>query len=193
MPITIDLSATEHPESVGEFRKVAVGPVHLLVQEIRENGGNGGEHVVKFEVLMHNDPSQVAMIHTENFPASAEMAWKILGLAYATKIADREKMAQAKASGNNYVPIELQQAVGRQLFGTIKANDKTKDGKTTVFHNLTEMLAIDDEKAKNHPRNVGMLQMALRDLGAVASTSGGGGSSASAAGQSAPDPFSSVG
>lgn len=156
MAINVDLSKTDRPESVGEYVRVAPGAAHLMVVEARENGGKHGEHVVKIEVLQHSDANEIGKTHTEQFPATAEMAWKILSFAYAVKIADREAMARAKAAGTDYAPIDLKSAEGRQFFGTFKASDK--DGKT--FINLTDMLAIDDPKAERHPRNPGMLKQA---------------------------------
>lgn len=157
MAINVDLSKTKNPESAGEFVRVAPGPAHFQVLEALENGGKNGEHVVKLEVLMHSDPSQIGLTHTEYFPATPEMAWKLLTFCYAVKIADREAMARCKAAGTDYVPIDLKSAEGRQLFGTIKAT--SKDGKT--FHNLDDMMTIDDPKAANHPRNSGMLNQAM--------------------------------
>lgn len=164
MAINVDLNETKDPSKVGEFERVAPGPVHLMVSSIQENGGKNGEHVVKFEVLMHPQQSEIGATHTEYFPADARMAWKLLTFCYAVKIADREAMARAKEAGNQYVPIELKDAEGRQLFGTIKVTEK--DGKS--FHNLDSMLAIDDPKAEKHPRNVGMLKQAMAAYGSAA-------------------------
>jgi hypothetical protein len=156
MAINIDLSETKNPGAAGEFQRVSPGACHLLVMEAKENGGNKGEHVIKFEVLNHVDQSQIGMTHTEYFSAEAKMAWKLLIFCYAVKIADRERMEAAKASGSNYAPIDLESSVGRQLFATVKASEN--NGKT--YHNLDGLLAIDDPKADRHPRNVGMLAQA---------------------------------
>jgi len=196
MAITLDLSETERPDKVGEYERVAPGPVHLMVLEVKENGGKNGEHLIKFEVLMHPEKGQIGLTHTEYFPAEAKMAWKLLNLCYAVKIADREAMARAKATGSNYVPIELQDAVGRQLFATIKVT--AKEGKE--FHNIDNVLSIDDPKAANHPRNVGMLAQATRAMGLTSPTAGVGSQSAgqhatqSAAAVASPaaDPFANV-
>ena len=164
MPINVDLSETQNPDKVGEFVKVAPGPCHLMVLEAKENGGKNGEHVIKCEVLMHSDTSQVGLTHLENFPADAKMAWKLLAFCYATKIADRAEMKSRKEAGLDVVPIELQDAVGRQFFGTIAVTEKASNkpgGGNVSFHNLEKMLAIDDPDAKNFPRNVGMLNEAL--------------------------------
>lgn len=191
MAITLDLSETERPDRVGEFERVAPGPVHLLVLDVKENGGKSGEHLVKFEVLMHPDRSQIQLTHTEYFPADAKMAWKILNLCYAVKIADREAMAKAKATGNQYVPINLQDAVGRQLFATIKVTTKTgDDGRTKEFHNLDNLMAIDDPKAANHPRNVGMLDEAVKSMGGIRPAAGGTApTTPPATNAGSPDPF----
>jgi len=157
MAINVDLTETANPETAGQFQRIPAGPVHLMVTEAKENGGDKGEHVVKLEVLMHPDQTIIGKTHTEWFPASPKMAWKLLTFCYAVKIADRDAMARQKAAGNPYVPIDLKSAEGRQLFGTIKVTEK--DGKS--FHNLDDMMAIDDPKAANHPRNVGMLNQAL--------------------------------
>ena len=170
MAINVDLSATDRPDQVGEFQRVAAGPVHCMVIETKENGGKQGEHLVKSEILMHSDQTQIGLTHTEYYPATPEMAWKLLGFAYAVKIADREQMAAQKASGNNYAPIDLQAAVGKQFFGTIKVSEKTKDGKVQSFHNLDSPRAIDDPKAERHPRNVGMLQEAMKGMPPAATT-----------------------
>jgi hypothetical protein len=188
MAINVDLSETSNPETAGQFQRIQAGPVHMLVLEAKENGGDKGEHVVKLEVLMHPDQTIIGKTHTEWFPASAKMAWKLLMFCYAVKIADRDAMAKQKASGNAYVPIDLKAAEGRQLFGTIKVTEK--DGKQ--FHNLDDMMAIDDPKAANHPRNVGMLNQALGQQPRPLTT---GASSSSAAQQQKPaasNPFAAV-
>lgn len=167
MPINVDLSETQNPDKVGEFVRVAPGPCHLMVLEAKENGGKHGEHVIKCEVLMHSDPTQVGLVHIENFPADAAMAWKLLGFCYATKIADRNEMKSRKDQGLDVVPIELQDAVGRQFFATISVTEKNSNkpgGGTVAFHNLEKMLAIDNPDAKNFPRNVGMLADAMKGL-----------------------------
>lgn len=189
MPINVDLSETERPERVGEFERIAAGPGHFLVLEAKENGGKNGEHVVKLEVLMHADKSQVGLTHTEYFPAEAKMAWKLLNFCYAVKIADREAMGKAKATGNKYVPIELSDAVGRQLFATIKVTEK--DNKS--FHNIDSPLSIDDEKAKNHPRNIGMLNDAMKRFGLTVTPAAAVAPAQHAApAPAAADPFASV-
>lgn len=154
MAINVDLSATDNPDKVGEFDRVLPGAAHLLVMEVKENGGKNGEHVVKFEVLMHSQQSEIGKTHTEYFPDTAEMAWKVLGFAYAAGIADREEMARQKAAGVQYTPIELSDAEGRQLFATFKQTDK--NGKSYV--NLDGLLSVTDPKAERHPRNAGMLK-----------------------------------
>jgi hypothetical protein len=160
MPINVDLSKTDRPGSAGEFQRVAAGPCHLLVTETKENGGKNGEHLVKMEVLMHSDQSQIGATHTEYYPATPEMAWKLLTFCYAAKIADREAMERAKQTGTDYVPIDLKAAEGRQLFGTIKVTEK--DGKS--FHNLDGLMSVDDPKAQHHPRNAGMLAQATKGV-----------------------------
>lgn len=168
MAINVDLSETQNPDRVGEYVRVAPGAAHFLVLDAQENGGKNGEHVVKLEVLMHADPTQVGLVHVEHFPADAKMAWKLLSFSYAVKIADRELMKQQKEQGLDIVPIELKDAIGRQLFGTIKLSEKPKSngapGEMSQFHNLDKMYAIDDEAAKNFPRNQGMLAQALKTL-----------------------------
>lgn len=160
MAINVDLSETVQPSASGQFQRVAPGPAHFMVTEVKENGGDKGEHIVKMEVLMHPDQTQIGGTHTEWFPATGKMAWKVLSFAFAVKISDPEAMDRAKAAGTVYAPIDLKAAEGRQLFGTIKVSEK--DGKT--FHNLDGMMAIDDPKANNFPRNVGMLNQALGHL-----------------------------
>ena len=190
MAINVDLSKTKNPEAAGEFVRVAPGPAHFQVLEAVENGGKNGEHVVRLEVLMHADQSQIGLTHTEYFPATPEMAWKLLTFCYAVKIADREAMARCKAAGTDYVPIDLKSAEGRQLFGTIKAT--SKDGKT--FHNLDDMMAIDDPKAANHPRNPGMLNQAMggRSSPPVAGGAAGGAAKPATAAAAAANPFANI-
>ena len=185
MPINVDLSKTDRPGSAGEFQRVAAGPCHLMVTETKENGGKNGEHLVKLEVLMHSDQSQIGLTHTEYYPATPEMAWKLLTFCYAVKIADREAMDRQKAAGTDYVPIDLKAAEGRQLFGTIKVTEK--DGKS--FHNLDGLMAVDDPKAAHHPRNAGMLAQATKG-GAAGSSQAASKPAASPA--AANNPFASV-
>lgn len=192
MPINVDLSETQRPESAGEYVRVAPGPMHLLVIDAKENGGKKGEHVIVCEVLMHSDQTQIGLQHTEQFPAEANMAWKLLKFAYAVKIADREAMAKAKQSGNNYAPIELKDAIGRQFFATITVTSKTDKttGKESRFHNLDEILSFDDPRAEKFPRNPGMLSQAVKTMpkgGGSVSASGvaTGGATAAGAGAAA--------
>ena len=103
---------------------------------------------------MHSQPTEIGKTHTEYYPATAEMAWKILGFAYATGVTTREEMARQKAMGNNYPPLEILNAQGQQLFGTFKSSEK--NGKH--FINLQDLLSVGDPKADRHPRNVGMLK-----------------------------------
>lgn len=193
MAIHVDLSETDRPDKVGEFERVEPGPVHLLILEAKENGGKNNEHTVKFEVLMHPNKTQLGLTHTEFFPPDAKMAWKLLNFAYAAGIASREAMAAAKASGVQYPAMELQDAVGRQIFGTIKVTEKTDaTGKVSKFHNLDSPLAINDPKAEHHPRNVGMLAQAMKSMPAAAVTTPA--TAAHSAPQHAPaaDPFAAV-
>lgn len=165
MAIQADLTEVD-PMTAGTFQQVAAGMAHLLVVDAIEYGGKQQEHTVKFEVLAHTDPRQVGKTHTEYYPTAANMAWKLLGFCFAVKIANREEMARAKASGQQVAPIELKDAIGRQLFATFKAS-QNKEG-TKDFINIDRPLTVNDPEAEKHPRNAEML---ARALGTVQSAS----------------------
>ena len=151
MAIELDLS-----QDNGERDAVAPGKAQAIFTKFNEYAhAKSGSHTAEFEIVAHDDKEQNGKTPVEFFSSKAGAAFRLKTLAIAVGLATAEECEKAKEEGRA-VSMEFNDAIGRQLFITL--SEEEYQGRKSVKIGPRAMYHLTDEKAKNHPRNVGMLK-----------------------------------
>lgn len=151
MAIELDLS-----QDNGERDDVRPGKAQAVFAKFNEYGhSKSGSHTAEFEIVAHDDKEQIGKTHVEFFSSKPGAAFRLKSLAIAVGLTTVEECEKAKEE-NRPVSMEFNDAVGRQLFITL--GEEEYQGRKSVKIGPRAMYHLTDEKAKNHPRNAGMLK-----------------------------------
>lgn len=170
MAIAVDLTEDKLQDGMDN---VVAGKAHVVMQKFHEYGSKSGDHMADFEVVAHDQPSEVGKIHREYFPQKSSVAWKLRALAVGLGLTTMDECQKAKEEGRA-LQIEYQDGVGRQMFVTFAESEYNGKKSVRVEGN---MWPLTSEKCKGHPRNAGMLKRSGVDPAtipaATAATNGG--------------------
>ena len=155
--IDLDMSQVEDPGKAARGEgggRAAVGKAHFQLTGECEHRTDwkGMPILVQAEVLAHEDPESVGTVQKHRFPTSGGGAGFLARLLVVAGIKTDKEIERGELSFNE------DDLAGRQFFGDFR--EETYEGKTSVRLNVYEMFALDDERAKKHPRNEGMLRRA---------------------------------
>lgn len=165
MALQLDLNNVDNPAKVGTGGRVNPGRCHLVLTSFEEYGETKtGSHVAKFEVLAHDDPSQIGKTFTDflSDPANgrsekaiAYATERILKYCYILGVTTPEAMSAAKRGGQ--MPnLDLTTAVGRQVFAELV--EEEYDGKKNVRIGNAgfDLWSVNDPHCKAFPANAAM-------------------------------------
>ncbi len=156
MAINFDMTDVD-PEKVGKgFQAVKPGKAHVMITDAKEHGGKNQEHIIEYTVYAHTDPSQVGLKHSEYYGTAPNLQWKFAPVLLAAGLVDREDMKRRKAAGQAMLPINLLDAIGKQMFCTFTENEH--NGKT--YTHADYVLCLNDPAAEKHPRDARMFSQA---------------------------------
>ena len=171
-------------EMKGGGQSAAPGKAHVVVESFSEYASRG-DHVVEFEVVAHDRPDQIGVIHKEYFSSSSKAIWRLRTLCVATGVHTAEEFARAKEEGRGF-DMNTDATVGRQLY--IELQEKEHNGNWQVKID-GRMFAVNDPKCRDWPTQPGILKRAGIPTPAVPAAGSAGTAAASAPAPAGGDPL----
>ena len=167
--LDLDLNQVEDPEKLNTGGRAKPGRCHAVLVEFEEYGeSNTGSHIARWEILAHDDPSQVGKFHREllsdpgnqqkeEYAATATK--RLLNYCYVLGLCSPADIKAAKAGGPK-PNVDISSAVGRQAFLELVPD------KTDKYVNVGEfgfaVYSVNSPEAKDFPRNAAMASRAAK-------------------------------
>jgi len=199
MGLLIDLNNVNDPTKVGTGGRVKPGRCHAAMTKFDEYGEpKSGCHIANWEILAHDDPSQVGKVFKDflgdpaNVTSEKSAAYaveRILLYCYVLGVTTPEAMDAAKKGGE--VPsLDLASANSRQAFLNLTEEEYNGKINTRISNAGFDIFGLNSPSAKDFPRNAAMTARAMQSA-SVSFAAGNASEMPTQAKQESADPFAS--
>lgn len=171
MGLSLDLNKVDNPSKVGTGGRVKPGRCHAVMTKFEEYGEpKSGCHIANWEILSHDDPSQVGKVFkdflTDPAGASSEKGAsyateRILLYCYVLGITTPEQMDAAK-KGGQMPSLDLALADGRQAFIELVEEEYNNKVNTRIGNAGFDIYSMNSPSTKDFPRNAAMAARATQ-------------------------------
>lgn len=133
---------------VEQFGRKPDGHYHGVLHEVEEDGGDKGECLLTFEILMADDPNYVGQRIEYKLPKDIKMVWKIHRAAQTLHMITDDELKRLKAEGR-VATYDFPATIGAQVH--LDLHRQKKDEK---YQDVT-LYKLEDPYCSKWPKNAG--------------------------------------